>query len=139
MMRRIAATGIAVTAAFSIAATVPALGCPPPAGEHRLTITYKEDKDADEKEYVLRCKPTGGNHPDAQAACDAVDKAVKGPKNPWEPVPEDALCTQIYGGPQTARVTGVWNGQKIKSDFDRTNGCEIARWDTLVPALPKAE
>ena len=36
------------------------------------------------------------------------------------------MCTQIYGGPETARVTGTINGKKVDRRFTRTNGCEIA-------------
>ena len=46
------------------------------------------------------------------------------------------MCTQQYGGPATARVTGTWQGQHVDATFDRTNGCEIARWNTLRPVLP---
>lgn len=35
-------------------------------------------------------------------------------------------CTQIYGGPETARVTGTIGGEKVDRRFTRTNGCEIA-------------
>ncbi|HEV2058811.1 MAG TPA: hypothetical protein VGR11_05600 [Solirubrobacteraceae bacterium] len=36
------------------------------------------------------------------------------------------VCTQIYGGPETARVTGTIDGVKVDRRFARTNGCEIA-------------
>jgi hypothetical protein len=39
---------------------------------------------------------------------------------------KDRMCTQIYGGPQTARVTGTIDGVKVDRRFTRTNGCEIA-------------
>jgi hypothetical protein len=35
-------------------------------------------------------------------------------------------CTQIYGGPETAHVTGTIDGAKVDRRFRRTNGCEIA-------------
>ena len=35
-------------------------------------------------------------------------------------------CTQVYGGPETAVVTGMIDGQKIERRFTRTNGCELA-------------
>jgi hypothetical protein len=35
-------------------------------------------------------------------------------------------CTQIYGGPQTAVVTGTIGGEKVDRRFTRTNGCELA-------------
>jgi len=35
-------------------------------------------------------------------------------------------CTQIYGGPETAHITGTIDGTKVDRRFSRTNGCEIA-------------
>ncbi|HVF78742.1 MAG TPA: hypothetical protein VNA28_10625 [Solirubrobacteraceae bacterium] len=35
-------------------------------------------------------------------------------------------CTQIYGGPETAVVTGTIDGDKVERRFSRTNGCELA-------------
>jgi hypothetical protein len=34
-------------------------------------------------------------------------------------------CTQIYGGPETAHITGTIDGEKVDRRFSRTNGCEI--------------
>lgn len=35
-------------------------------------------------------------------------------------------CTQVYGGPETAHVTGTIGGEQVDRRFSRTNGCEIA-------------
>jgi len=45
------------------------------------------------------------------------------------------MCTQIYGGPQTATVRGSWGGQAVDASFSRENGCEIARWDAATAVL----
>jgi len=39
---------------------------------------------------------------------------------------QDRVCTQIYGGPETARVSGTIDGEKVDRRFERTNGCAIA-------------
>lgn len=63
---------------------------------------------------------------------------------PFAPVPKKQLCTQIYGGPQTATVEGSWRGEQVRAGYDRTDGCQIARWDALAsvfaisPAAPGA-
>lgn len=49
----------------------------------------------------------------------------------FEPVPPDVACTEIYGGPATAKVTGTLDGEPIEAEFARNNGCEIARWDRV--------
>lgn len=71
----------------------------------------------------------------AVAACDllqtnpdASTRLVEGP-NP------DLLCTEIYGGPEVATVTGEIQGQPVDTTIDRTDGCGIAAWDTLAPLL----
>ena len=40
-------------------------------------------------------------------------------------------CTEIYGGDQVALV----EGSGFRAILNRTNGCEIARWDALAPVL----
>lgn len=47
------------------------------------------------------------------------------------------MCTMQYGGPATARVTGTWAGRPVDATYERGNGCEIARWDAMVPVLPE--
>jgi hypothetical protein len=47
------------------------------------------------------------------------------------PVPANTPCTMIYGGPQKATITGTVDGQPVNATFDRTNGCEITRWEKL--------
>ena len=44
------------------------------------------------------------------------------------PVAANVACTEIYGGPATARVRGTLAGERVDARFARTNGCEIARW-----------
>ena len=45
------------------------------------------------------------------------------------------LCTQQYGGPQVAIVTGSINGRPVSVTFRRTDGCEISRWRAMAPLL----
>jgi hypothetical protein len=85
--------------------------------------------DAPSQSWTLRCEPAGGTHPAAEAAC----RALAANERALRPVPPDVGCTQIFGGPQVARVTGTYRGNAITAWFNRTNGCEIARWDRLAP------
>jgi hypothetical protein len=52
-----------------------------------------------------------------------------------EPDPRRA-CTQLYGGPETARISGTIEGRKVDRRFSRTDGCEIADWDRVALLLP---
>jgi hypothetical protein len=56
-------------------------------------------------------------------ACRTLNRAQ------LRPVPPDVACTEIYGGPATARVRGTLNGKQVDARLNRTNGCEIARWN----------
>jgi len=100
--------------------------------ETELTVVLDQGDGASPQEWTLTCDPVAGSHPDAEAACDTLsglDPEV------FEPVPPDAACTMIYGGPQTAQVTGQWNGAPVDAEFSRENGCEIDRWDTAASVL----
>ncbi|MET8555968.1 SSI family serine proteinase inhibitor [Streptomyces sp. NPDC004959] len=106
-----------------------------PVRGDRLHVEVKEDGGPVTR-YELRCHPTGGDHPDARAACARLDKATVWGHDTFAPVPSDAICTMQYGGSRTAHVTGEWAGRPVDTTFTRANGCEIARWDRLVPLLP---
>jgi LysM repeat protein len=45
------------------------------------------------------------------------------------------LCSQIYGGPQTAHLTGTANGKTVNLRVDRTDGCGVEDWNVLEPLL----
>ena len=51
----------------------------------------------------------------------------------------DRVCAAIYGGPQTARVTGTIGDERVERTFSREDGCAIADWDAAVPLLPAIE
>jgi hypothetical protein len=82
------------------------------------------------------CDPAGGDHPDPDAACAALDAA--GGARAFAPPPSDEVCTEQYGGPQVAEVEGTVDGQQVSARFSRVNGCEISRWDALAPLLGHA-
>ena len=47
------------------------------------------------------------------------------------------ICSQIYGGPQRARITGTIGARHIDRRFKRTDGCQTADWQRAVPVLPR--
>ena len=69
--------------------------------------------------------------PIREAACAALatDPAA------LEPVPADSVCTMIFGGPEQATVVGVVNGEDVDAAFERSNGCELDRWDRMAALL----
>ena len=71
--------------------------------------------------------------PDSVAAFEALRQHGEGIFFPVPGPPK--LCTQQYGGPQVAVVTGRYLGREVHCEFSRTDGCEIARWRALAPLL----
>ena len=94
----------------------------------RITV---DDGSGQVRTWRLTCDDAGGDHPDPQAACAALARMDA----PFAPLPKDLLCTEIYGGPQTAKVEGVYRGVPTLAEFRRTNGCEISRWDAYLAVL----
>ncbi|MER7345940.1 SSI family serine proteinase inhibitor [Streptomyces aurantiacus] len=146
--RRLRTAAAAATAAAALAAAFPAAahacpadhpGVPERSSAHRLTITVDGTGGAGDGTYTLECAPAGANggtHPSPDDACERLDQLAANGTDPFEPVPGDALCTEQYGGPETAHITGTWQGRAVDAEFSRTDGCRIARWDGLVPVLP---
>jgi hypothetical protein len=104
---------------------------PSPATD--LTIVF-DDGSGSAKTWQLTCDPAGGTHPDPEAACRVLETngAAALP-----PVPKDKACTQIYGGPETATITGTWQGNQVTSRFARNDGCQISRWKLMEGLLPR--
>lgn len=100
-------------------------------GGTSLTITVRESPQAAPQTWTLTCDPPGGTHPDPAAACAQLAALPA----PFAPVPKDMACTQIYGGPQTATVTGTYRGRPVNAVFGRTDGCQISRWDRHADVL----
>ena len=42
-----------------------------------------------------------------------------------------AACTQLYGGPEKAHVTGTLDGEPVDVTLARTDGCGIAAYEAL--------
>jgi hypothetical protein len=84
--------------------------------------------------WSLTCTADGaaGDLPHADQAC----RDLRGLTDPFAPVPADAVCSQLYGGPQSARVTGSWRGRPVDLRLSRTDGCRTAQWDRVGRLLP---
>ncbi len=99
-----------------------------------LTIVI-EDAVGRTRTWTLTCDPAGGTHPNPAEACAAL--AANG-EAALPPKRKDVACTQVYGGPERATISGTWQGRRVRSSFSRTDGCEIRRWDLLRGLLPPA-
>ncbi|OAE03441.1 serine protease inhibitor [Arthrobacter sp. OY3WO11] len=103
----------------------------PGQGNAELSIIVTTSEGEPETSYTLVCTdgvPAAESvHPSADAACAAL-KENAGLLSPANPGSAQA-CTQQWGGPQKATVTGVVDGVPVDAAFSRTNGCEISSWD----------
>ncbi|MDR7084593.1 aminoglycoside phosphotransferase (APT) family kinase protein [Arthrobacter ginsengisoli] len=106
---------------------------------HDIDLTVRLTEAPGAPEYVFKLEASGGSLaggctlPDSAAALAAVTEhgeAIFFPK-PGPP----KMCTQQYGGPQVAVVTGWFAGRAVHRTFSRTDGCEIARWRAMAPLL----
>ncbi|GAA3393286.1 SSI family serine proteinase inhibitor [Streptomyces roseoviridis] len=130
----------------TVATTTGGLGPLPPlpllSAPDTLTVSIERSGHPDaDGTFRLECGDgtPGGTHPAAENACKRLDQFAEAGDNPFAPVPEDRMCTQMYGGPATAHVTGSWRGRSIDAHFSRANGCEIDRWENLRPVLPRVK
>lgn len=99
-----------------------------------LTVKYWENGmgSVDAQTWTLRCNPARGTLPRPEIACRRL--AAGGAKL-FAPIPPSAVCTEVYGGPQVARIVGTVAGKRVWTTFTRQNGCHISRWDRLSPWL----
>ena len=102
-----------------------------------LRVTYWEDvaEPSESITWTLRCNPARGSLPRPARACSRV---AAGGARLFARLPRNIVCTEIYGGPQRARVVGTVNGRRIFATFARSNGCEIDRWQRISPWLVPA-
>ncbi|HET7140742.1 MAG TPA: SSI family serine proteinase inhibitor [Arthrobacter sp.] len=115
----------------------PAPPAGPGAGNAELAIMVKPSPTEPAVNYTLVCRngvPTAeSKHPKPEAAC----AALKNNAALLSPAPKTTaqVCTQQYGGPQTATVTGIVDDTPVDVTFARTDGCEIANWNAAQDVL----
>ncbi|MFF7473217.1 SSI family serine proteinase inhibitor [Streptomyces sp. NPDC008092] len=126
----------ALGAAAAVLGAVPAVPASAAVAADHLSITVRHAGDGRDGTYELSCHPGAGSHPDVGGACRVLDRNTRWGRDTFAPVAPGTACTMLYGGPATARVTGTWAGRPVDAAYDRSNGCEIGRWDRMVPLLP---
>ena len=88
-----------------------------------LVVTVDADGDGPAAAKDARCEGS---------SCPQV------PSKAFAPVNKRQVCTDIFGGPQTATIEGRVRGEVVSAKFSRQNGCEIARWNLAAPLLELA-
>ena len=113
-----------VVIALALLAAAPA-GAGTATTELRIVLWPRGQAAGEPHRWQLRCAPVGGTLPRRARACARLARLDA----PFAPVPADVACTEQYGGPAQARVTGRFRGRRIWARFDRADGCRIARWE----------
>jgi hypothetical protein len=121
-----------VAAGAVLSACTLALAATPSSTSLRVTFWDDGAKADSSVTWTLRCNPPRGTLRRPAIACRRL--AAGGPKL-FAPIPPDSVCTEIYGGPQRARVVGLVAGKRVWASFARTNGCAIGRWNRVSPWL----
>jgi hypothetical protein len=110
---------------------------PYPVGTLEITVTHP---DRDPLGYTISClgdtatiTPAVDGLVDSLACEQLTDPAVQtllveGP-------PQDRICTEIYGGPDEARIVGTLDDQVIDTVITRNNGCGISDWDDMLSEI----
>jgi hypothetical protein len=84
------------------------------------------------QKLTLNCDPPAGTHPNPAEACEKLEAL----DDPFAPPPLDEMCTELYGGPEEALISGTYRGRPVVYRLARTNGCEIDRYERLSFLLP---
>lgn len=103
-------------------------GSQSPGTRLELTVWPKGEGNGPPRATTLTC-----DGPASDAGCAVI--AAEG-ASLFEPTPGNMACTELYGGPQEARVTGSVDGRAVDARFSRKDGCEIARWDAIASFVP---
>jgi hypothetical protein len=68
------------------------------------------------------------------AAPDAACTRLRAAPGLLLPISAQERCTEIYGGPAVARLTGTFGGRAVDLTVTRADGCNVERWARLVAA-----
>ena len=103
----------------------------PPPGEWAadVRVTFDRDGDGGADARTVRLQCPSERRATACRRLRALSPAAFLPK------PASVACTELYGGPQTGRIRGTVGGRRVDGRYERTDGCEIGRFDRVRPVL----
>ena len=105
------------------------------AGNIALRIAFRAEPTSAPQILTLRCGArAAGTVPNPAAACRRLQRLGR---SAFRPTPPGTACTEISGGPSTARITGSFLGFPLWVRLNRSNGCEISPWQRVAFLLPR--
>jgi hypothetical protein len=75
--------------------------------------------------------------PEAEQEFSGCDLLTTLPPDFGKPTPAQTPCTELYGGPDVVEINGTLDGVQLEAKLTRADGCEVARFDPIVPVLEK--
>jgi Subtilisin inhibitor-like len=96
------------------------------AAKVSLNIVLTAGRDTTAKHWTLQCEPTGGNYPDAPAACTKLTQL----RTIFYPAPVHIMCPMIMADASSYIVYGTFLGQKVHETIP-DGGCSLSRWNEL--------
>src|SRR4051812_38515078 len=108
-MRLFGVSALALAAMAAACGSDAGSAAPDAGGRLTITVWPNGESAGGARRWTLECAPAGGTHPHPAAAC----ARLSGHSWAFRPVPRDTMCTQVYGGPQEALVTGSYRGARI--------------------------
>ena len=134
-MRAVAALGLCLLVAGCGSDDDADREAPASEGASLTVIVRPQGADGPSKTRRFECERLGTGSADCRRLQGLTARRLA-------PVPPETACAQIYGGRATAQVRGTLRGRAVDAEFNRVNGCEIARWERnvallgRVPAVP---
>jgi hypothetical protein len=130
---------VAAVAGVALVVTLAAAGSGTAADDPvRLTVTFSREPGARQVAH-LRCAASGARADGflravgARRACATARRVAAFLASRPD---ANRACTEIFGGPERARVAGTIGGRRVNRAFSRTDGCKIADWRRAMPLLP---
>jgi hypothetical protein len=100
----------------------------------RITVWPEGRQSTKTHYYSLSCAPVRGTVPHPLRACRLLRRLGAAA---FAPTPPATACTDIYGGPTKAHVSGLVAGRRVDARLSLSNGCEIARWNRVRSVVPR--
>lgn len=107
-------------------------GKPAPATQLTVRVDADGDGPAEPKQARVFCDQESNERGSPCAAAKSLRPAD------FEPTPGDVACTELFGGPETATISGTLERERVEGRFSRQDGCEIARWEKVSALLAEA-
>src|ERR687895_314597 len=118
-----AAAGLGCGSASSASSEGSSESADEPTTELTISLWPEGRDEGGVKRWTLRCDPVSGSHTRRASACTRLYWMQK----PFASPSGEEICTQVYGGPEQAVISGEHKGNRVWVLLSLSDGCKIAR------------